>query len=372
MRLPLATRTLYEKLKIVPWIICCVLATVPARAEVAMPRQHSEQSGQRQFIAVIPPDSPPTYYRDQSGKAAGFAVDVMDAVAKRAGFQVSYVFEDSWADIIELMKSGKADLAPGMGVSKEREKDLVFSSPIDAFPISLFVRTRHPGIDATPGVHTVGVIRGSVAFEKLKDRPNIDLSLYESFPQGLFDLLAGKIEAFACPEPTLWQLARESGVNDRIKVVDKPIAEITRAIAVRKDHPEQLDRLNDVIKDYVGSPMYQRAYIRWYGKPIPYWTPVRIITVASALFLVSIGIMAVWRYRTLIRLNRELQKALAEIKTLHGILPICSSCKKIRDDKGAWHQMEVYIRDHTNADFSHGLCADCAQKLYSKYTDKMK
>jgi YesN/AraC family two-component response regulator len=63
----------------------------------------------------------------------------------------------------------------------------------------------------------------------------------------------------------------------------------------------------------------------------------------------------------------ELQKALAAIKTLHGILPICSSCKKIRDDKGAWTQMEAYITEHTDAEFSHGICSECAQKLYPEY-----
>jgi len=63
----------------------------------------------------------------------------------------------------------------------------------------------------------------------------------------------------------------------------------------------------------------------------------------------------------------DLQEALAAIKTLHGILPICSSCKKIRDDKGAWTQMEAYITEHTDAEFSHGICSECAQKLYPEY-----
>ena len=64
------------------------------------------------------------------------------------------------------------------------------------------------------------------------------------------------------------------------------------------------------------------------------------------------------------RLIVELQEALARIKTLSGLLPICSSCKKIRDDKGYWSQIETYIRDHTEADFSHGLCPVCADELY--------
>jgi sigma-B regulation protein RsbU (phosphoserine phosphatase) len=61
---------------------------------------------------------------------------------------------------------------------------------------------------------------------------------------------------------------------------------------------------------------------------------------------------------------RELHQALDQIKTLRGILPICSSCKKIRDDQGYWNQVEVYVRDHTEAEFTHGICPECVKKLY--------
>ncbi len=65
--------------------------------------------------------------------------------------------------------------------------------------------------------------------------------------------------------------------------------------------------------------------------------------------------------------TRELQTALDNVKTLRGMLPICASCKKIRNDDGYWSQIEVYVRDHSEAEFSHGLCPDCATKLYAKY-----
>lgn len=63
----------------------------------------------------------------------------------------------------------------------------------------------------------------------------------------------------------------------------------------------------------------------------------------------------------------ELQAAVEEIKTLRGIFPICSSCKKIRDDRGYWNRIEEYVRDHTEADFSHGLCPECMTKLYPEF-----
>jgi PAS domain S-box-containing protein len=66
----------------------------------------------------------------------------------------------------------------------------------------------------------------------------------------------------------------------------------------------------------------------------------------------------------------ELQDALAEVKTLSGLIPICASCKKIRNDKGYWNQIEGYIMEHSDATFSHGICPDCAQKLYPDYLKK--
>ena len=60
----------------------------------------------------------------------------------------------------------------------------------------------------------------------------------------------------------------------------------------------------------------------------------------------------------------DLQEALARIKTLSGFLPICAACKKIRDDKGYWNQIEAYLSEHSEVEFSHGICPECTEKLY--------
>lgn len=62
--------------------------------------------------------------------------------------------------------------------------------------------------------------------------------------------------------------------------------------------------------------------------------------------------------------NKELQSAYEEIKQLKGILPLCSFCKKIRDDSGYWEQVDVYLQKHTDADISHGICPECMEKNY--------
>lgn len=69
------------------------------------------------------------------------------------------------------------------------------------------------------------------------------------------------------------------------------------------------------------------------------------------------------------RLIDELQEALSTVKKLGGLLPICASCKKIRDEKGKWKRLEEYIQGHSEASFSHGLCDECAHKLYPEAFD---
>ncbi|MFZ7128616.1 MAG: PAS domain-containing protein [Desulfobacterales bacterium] len=87
--------------------------------------------------------------------------------------------------------------------------------------------------------------------------------------------------------------------------------------------------------------------------------------------------MVVWVAFNITRLHRaisekdglihELRNAIGEIKTLRGILPICSHCKRIRDDQGYWNQLEGYIQSHSEADFSHGICEECAKIYYPDY-----
>lgn len=66
-------------------------------------------------------------------------------------------------------------------------------------------------------------------------------------------------------------------------------------------------------------------------------------------------------------LIEELQNALAQVKTLSGLLPICAACKRIRDDNGYWQQIEAYIGEHSEAEFSHGICPECARRLYPEH-----
>ncbi len=72
------------------------------------------------------------------------------------------------------------------------------------------------------------------------------------------------------------------------------------------------------------------------------------------------------------KLIKELKKAIKEVKKLSGMLPICASCKKIRDDLGYWRQVEEYIEKHADVEFTHGICPECLKRIYPNYTDSDK
>jgi ligand-binding sensor domain-containing protein len=109
----------------------------------------------------------------------------------------------------------------------------------------------------------------------------------------------------------------------------------------------------------------------------PYFYETRLFLVACVLGVLLTG-FGLYRFRIaqLRRGERELRTrvaaALADVKVLSGLLPVCASCKKIRDDKGYWNQIETYIADHSEADFSHGICPDCMVKLYPEYADRVQ
>lgn len=111
--------------------------------------------------------------------------------------------------------------------------------------------------------------------------------------------------------------------------------------------------------------------VNGWGMQSPLITYYRVIAMAVSLVIFFLSFI---QHSEMIRRKKaeegrietiaDLQKALSEIKTLKGFLPICSHCKEIREDKGYWKQIESYIQDHSDAEFSHSICQECAEKFY--------
>jgi hypothetical protein len=107
-----------------------------------------------------------------------------------------------------------------------------------------------------------------------------------------------------------------------------------------------------------------------------YWNEevrVYLETIVGTIGGFSLLAIGIWRWLPKVieydrQMKAELRETKKEVAILSGLLPICSACKKIRNGEGNWEQLEVYIRDHSEADFSHGICPECIQKLYPDFS----
>lgn len=129
-----------------------------------------------------------------------------------------------------------------------------------------------------------------------------------------------------------------------------------------KDIPDTSRRLRDQ-----PGHVFEKTFKSRSGECFPVEVNSRIFTVQDEPFAISIVRDITQRKAREIereRLIGELENALADVKKLSGLLPICSHCKKIRDDEGYWQQIEAYIQDHSEAAFSHGICRECVKIFY--------
>lgn len=146
-----------------------------------------------------------------------------------------------------------------------------------------------------------------------------------------------------------------------IKMPHKDGLEASREIA------EQCPVPIVILTAYDSVPLVEEASLAGVAaflcKPPNFAEMDRAITIARARFN---------DLQEICQLNNKLKKALAEIKTLKGIIPICSYCKNIRDDKGFWNQVDVYVKEHSNAEFSHGVCPECLKEHYSMFLEDIE
>lgn len=261
---------------------------------------------------------PPQYELNEYGQPSGFAIDILEEVAALANLEVIYQMVDSWEEAFDALKNGHADLIPNHGITPERKEWFAFTSPVETFLVVIFVRQstldiNHPG-DLSG--HVIATIKYNVGTRLMNHFSNIEHKVFLNVNEAFLELLAGQVDALIYPQPVLMKLAMEAGLEDRIKVVGPPLAEIKRAISVRKDNEALLKRLEPAVKGFVLSKKYEEIYARWYGRPNPYWTPKRLIIAMTGL----IFILALWHTLRVTKVNRQLKQSFEDQKRAEAAL----------------------------------------------------
>lgn len=271
----------------------------------------------KDIIAGIPANFPPQYQVDaKTGKPYGLAIDVMDEVARRSGIKVRYVVYGNFSDVTAALRKGDIDLVPNFGITDERKKYTDFTAPVETFHIHIFVRSTTnsiKNIDDLTG-RKVAVVAENQGYFIMKERIGSELLVYNSMEEALMSLISGNADAMVYPEEWLLRVARQSGIEDRIKPAGEALVEIKRAIGVRKGQPELYNKLDEAVKAFILTPEYEKIYSKWYGKPEPYWNTERVLMVMGIVVVIAVAVFFVFHYFSVLRLNKKLEDSLIQLE----------------------------------------------------------
>ena len=261
--------------------------------------------------AAVIENFPPLFQIDSKNQPTGFAIEILEAIAQKSASQINYQIYPNWEEALTAIRTGKADLIPGIGIDPTRQMEFLFSSEIETTPISLFIRKSTTDISFNSLFdlknRRVGAIKGSAAAFRLQSEKELNLILFSTLDQALFSLLAGSIDALLAPETSIWMKAREIDVDNRLKIAGPPLVELKRGFLFSKSRDDLYAQLDPLITEYVRSNEYQQIYLKWFGQPTPFWTTGRVFWTMLALSILGIFGMLIGRITTQKKSENELR-----------------------------------------------------------------
>lgn len=284
--------------------------------------QAQQNNSKDSIRVIILKNFPPQFVTTKDGPS-GLAVEMIREVAQRASLKIEFVTLNSWKEVYEPLKNGTVDVMSNMGISEARKKILEFTDPYEVFDIKIFVRKETHDIKTIDDLSgkLLGVQTTNVLTKGLVKSGEYQLKQYASFKLALLGLLSGEVDAMIAPTEPFLLIARGARLDDRIKFVGPSLLEVKRAIALPKGRTKLRDRLNKSLRKFKQTDDYQKLLTKWYGSATPYWTTPRVVMFTGIIFAASIMIMGVWRYYSIIGLNRRIHESENQKKLIIQTVP---------------------------------------------------
>ena len=315
----------------------------------------------------------------------GMVSDYVDMLSERLGVDMQIVFGIPFNEALARGRTGQIDLFPCLSKTPERSLFLLFTEPYLSFPLVIITREDAPivgGVEDLRGKR-FAVVKHLVVYSKMENEYS-DLNLNYVFTKKVDENLDAVSlgRADAC----IINLAVASYYIQRKGLTNLRVAAPVRwegaqlSMGMRKDWPVFQGIL---IKTLASISQGERDRIsqRWIKVQHDLGVDAGLIWrwalgLGSGIALLFFLVFA-WNRRLQKEISgrkkaekererviEELRTTLEEVKTLQGFIPICANCKNIRDDEGYWQKIEGYIQEHSDAQFSHSICPECAKKLY--------
>jgi len=358
------------------------------------------------------PYYPPLDFIDSLGNHRGLSEDIFQLIEKKLNFHFVRYNPPNWDEMLILLKERRLDIVKCAMETPERVSYLSFTKPYLNSPISIIVRQDNKANLTLPDLNgqQAAIVKGYSIHEYVRStHPKIKLVAVGSELEALNMLASGEVKYAICDMPVAFYLLKEMKLVN-LRVAGEIEYNHALSIGVRNDWPI-LRTILDKALLAITREEKQTIVNRWvnieyddFVKSQKIWFSI-ILTIGAILLVTllfilwNLSLRAMVRQRTLelneyknslekmveertrnlnevnqnlSETNSKLQQALDDVKTLSGFLPICSSCKQVRDDQGYWKQIEEYISMHSDAQFSHSICPDCLQKLYPDFSNKQK
>ena len=334
-------------------------------------------------LRVAGPRAFPPFHFIAQGQAQGMAVDYLQLVAERLGLTLDYHPELSWSEVLGGIKARQLDLIACTAASPERDAYLSLTTPHLSFPLVILTRR-----DA-PFVANLGDLRGQrIALTKgimtrdwlIGDGLVFTAMEVATLNEELEAVASGRADAAVQNLASASYHIEKRGLTNLKVAAPTPYGNYDLSIGVRSDWPELVGLLNRALAS-IDQNRHSAIRQKWMAVRYEFGWRLRDILLWSG----SIAVIAVAVIAAIARSNRrlaaeiaerrkveeekealivDLQLALEENRSLHGILPLCSHCKKIRTDDGSWEEVDLYIHKHSQADISHSICPDCLKTHY--------
>lgn len=264
----------------------------------------------KELVVAVPSDFSPYYQLDENKQIQGFAIDVFDALAARAGLRYRYQVYDTWADVIAAIKSGEARIIPLFGITDERSTYLDFTTPVMTFPINLFIRSSYKELKSSTDLkdHEIAVIKTNVVLPELESRENLKIQKFSNLEIAFYALISGQVDALAHAEPVTIQLANKIDLQDKIRALSPPLMEVKHALAVSRGHQDLKNQLEIALQAFLSTDEYKQIYRKWHeNTDKSFWDVQKVFwSMAVLMVLVVMGFL-LFRHKELVALNQTLQ-----------------------------------------------------------------
>ncbi len=337
----------------------------------------------------------PPFDFNESGVPKGMVIDHINLLAEKIGLKIEFVNGYTWTELVGLFKQRKIDVMPVFYINDERKAYTLFTKPYYRGKLGVFTNSESNTwssnlLDKKVGMETS---HGSIPLVKQK-MPGIIINEIDSKTELVHQLATKQLDAIIGNPFVFYYLAKESQINNIqlsnfVSMTDEEQRKTSLHIGVRKDWPVLQSIMQKAMLNVSPEEM-NVIESKWASVSIVKGIDWILIFQISSVILMLV-LFLIWhnqklksmvsskthelkkvnesleekveeRTKELTELNTQLNQSLEEIKTLRGIIPICSYCKKIRDDKGLWKQLEAYLSAHSHAEFSHGACPNCFKK----------